>query len=116
MEIREFMHLHISINPYCKSPLNLVYYSTMRTTLDIPDTMYRRIKTRTAQEGNTVRGITLVLYAQWLGEEKKSEIADSSALKSSRKRPAWFACTEVNPSLKHDMTSIRRSIARHYGE
>ena len=88
----------------------------MRTTLDIPDTMYRRIKMRTAQEGNTVRGITLVLYAQWLGEEKKPGALDTMALKSSRKRPAWFACADVDPSLKHDMASIRRSIASHYGD
>ena len=33
----------------------------MRTTLDIPDAMYRRIKMRTAQEVGTVRAITLTL-------------------------------------------------------
>ena len=40
----------------------------MRTTLDIPDAMYRRIRVRAAQEDSTVRGITLVLYARWLEE------------------------------------------------
>ena len=38
----------------------------MRTALDIPDALYRKIKTRTAQEGSTVRSVTLLLYTQWL--------------------------------------------------
>ena len=45
----------------------------MRTTLDIPDAMYRRIKTKAAQEGSTVRAITLVLYSQWLGDEPRTK-------------------------------------------
>ena len=63
--------------------------SAMRTTLDIPDTMYRRIKARTAQEGVSVR---------------------------KRKTPSWFGSIKVDANLPHDMASIRESIVRHHGE
>ena len=87
----------------------------MRTTLDIPDTMYRRIKTRTAQEGITVRAITLVLYSQWLGDEPHAEARRPP--KSRRpKTPPWFGSVKVDPSLPHDMASIRESIAHRHGE
>ena len=85
----------------------------MRTTLDIPDSMYRRIKTRTAQEGATVRGITLVLYSQWLdgASTPKRPVA-----KPVRKRPAWFGSVKVDADLPHDMASVRNSISAHYGD
>ncbi|MGN0854690.1 MAG: hypothetical protein ACI4R9_04115 [Kiritimatiellia bacterium] len=85
----------------------------MRTTLDIPDTMYRRIKTRTAQEGITVRAITLVLYSQWLGDEP----APASSRSPARKRttPLWFGSVKTDANIPHDMASIRESIARHHG-
>ena len=85
----------------------------MRTTLDIPDSMYRRIKTRTAQEGATVRGITLILYSQWLdgGSTPRMPVA-----KPVRKRPAWFGSVKVDADLPHDMASVRKSISAHYGD
>lgn len=78
----------------------------MRTTLDIPDAMYRRIKTRTAQEGATVRGITLVLYSQWLDGGAKPK---PPAAKPIRKRPSWFGSVKVDADLPHDMASVRKS-------
>ena len=85
----------------------------MRTTLDIPDSMYRRIKTRTAQEGSTVRGITLVLYSQWLDG---GSTPVQPVVKHVRKRPTWFGSVKVNADLPHDMVSVRKSIAAHYGD
>ena len=86
----------------------------MRTTLDIPDTMYRRIKTRTAQEGSTVRAITLILYSQWLGDEPRTE-ATRQPRRRRPKPPSWFGSVKVDPNLPHDMASIRESIVRHHG-
>jgi hypothetical protein len=86
----------------------------MRTTLDIPDTMYRRIKMRTAQEGSTVRAITLVLYSQWLGDEPRTETARQPRSRRP-KTPSWFGSVKVDPNLPHDMASIRESIIRHHG-
>ena len=87
----------------------------MRTTLDIPDTMYRRIKTRTAQEGITVRAITLVLYSQWLGDKPRTE-ATRQTRRRRPKTPSWFGSVKVDPNLPHDMASIRESIARRHGD
>ena len=87
----------------------------MRTTLDIPDTMYRRIKARSAEEGRTVRSITLVLYSQWLGDSQPEE-RRSSIRRRRAAKPSWFGSVKVDKSLPHDMDSIRESIARHHGE
>ncbi len=38
----------------------------MRTTLDIPDELYRQVKARAALEGRSVREVTTELYGQWL--------------------------------------------------
>ena len=86
----------------------------MRTTLDIPDSMYRRIKTRTAQEGSTVRGITLVLYSQWL--DGGGTTPTHPVTKHVRKRPTWFGSVKVDADLPHDMASVRKSIAAHCGD
>ena len=75
--------------------------------------MYRRIKTRTAQEGSTVRGITLVLYSQWLDD---GSTPVQPVVKHVRKRPAWFGSVKVDEDLPHDMASVRKSIAAHYGD
>jgi len=76
--------------------------------------MYRRIKTRTAQEGSTVRAITLALYSRWLGDERHD---DTTRRKMKRaKTPPWFGSVKVDQKLPHDMASVRESIARHHGE
>ena len=40
----------------------------MKTTLDIPDDLYRRVKARSALLGRAVREVTIELYQRWLGE------------------------------------------------
>ena len=77
--------------------------------------MYRRIKTRAAQEGSTVRAITLALYSQWLGDEPRIE-ATRQTRKRRPKTPSWFGSVKVDPNLPHDMVSIRESIARRHGD
>ena len=77
--------------------------------------MYRRIKARAAEEGRTVRSITLVLYSQWLGDSQPEE-RRSSIRRRRAAKPSWFGSVKVGKSLPHDMDSIRKSIARHHGE
>lgn len=105
---------HKSINPYYRWGCGFDIMPAMRMTLDIPDTMYRRIKMRTAQEGTTMRSVTLVLYSQWLGDE--SAIASRCSSVRKRKAPAWFGSVKVDANLPHDMMSIRKSIAHGHGE
>ena len=39
----------------------------MKVTLDIPDELYRRVKSRSAMEGRPVRAVAIALFEQWLG-------------------------------------------------
>lgn len=38
----------------------------MRTTINIPDVLYRAVRSRTAAEGSTLRNITIALYGDWM--------------------------------------------------
>jgi hypothetical protein len=38
----------------------------MKTTMNLPDILYRKVKTRAAREGRTVRDVTVELYEKWL--------------------------------------------------
>ena len=42
------------------------YTGPMKVTVEIPDVLYRQVKVRAAQEGRTVRDVTVELYEQWL--------------------------------------------------
>ncbi len=44
----------------------------MRTTLDIPDDLYRQVKARAALEGKSVREVTTELYGRWLAGQADS--------------------------------------------
>ena len=87
----------------------------MKTTLDIPDAMYRRIKVRSAREGRTVRSVTLVLFSQWLGDRAPS-LSKRRASGDHAEKPAWFGSVKVDSRLPHDMESVRSSIAAHIGD
>jgi hypothetical protein len=38
----------------------------MKTTIDIPDDLYRKVKAKSALLGKRVREVTIELYRQWL--------------------------------------------------
>lgn len=40
----------------------------MKTTIDIPDELYRQVKARAALEGRPIRELTIELYQRWLRE------------------------------------------------
>ncbi len=44
----------------------------MKTTIDVPDDLYRRVKARAALLGLPVREVTIDLYKRWLGDERAS--------------------------------------------
>ncbi|MBE7519055.1 MAG: hypothetical protein HS107_07380 [Thermoflexaceae bacterium] len=45
----------------------------MKTTIDLPDALYRRVKARAAIERRAVRDITIDLFRRWLGEEARAD-------------------------------------------
>lgn len=40
----------------------------MKTTIDIPDELYRRVKAQSALQGKRIRELTIELYRRWLAE------------------------------------------------
>lgn len=61
----------------------------MRTSLDIPDHLYRSLKARAAIQGKTVREVAVHLFRTWVEQAEgppEPEVADSSD-----HRAAWIA-------------------------
>ena len=87
----------------------------MRTTMDIPDSLYRRVRSRTALEGTTLRSVTITLYSDWLSRPTSSEPSAESVQPKESPLPSWAglcaASITKNADGPHDMESIRRSIS-----
>lgn len=49
----------------------------MKTTLDIPDQLYRRVKAEAALRGLTVREVTTELYRRWLREGRPGDAPEA---------------------------------------
>jgi hypothetical protein len=43
----------------------------MKTTMEIPDELYRKLKARSAAQGKTVREVVVNLVQEWLKDSKK---------------------------------------------
>ena len=84
----------------------------MKTTIDVPDDLYRRVKAKSAMEAQTVREVTVSLYRSWLATPTQEAAIPLHRAESVA--PAWFgAAKRYALSVdKHDMASIRESIAR----
>jgi hypothetical protein len=44
----------------------------MKTTLDLPDDLYRQVKSKAAMQGRAVREVTIELYKRWLIDPPKA--------------------------------------------
>jgi hypothetical protein len=49
------------------------YPAMMKATIDIPDTLYRKVKAKSALLGKPVREVTVELYQHWLGEDDEPQ-------------------------------------------
>lgn len=70
----------------------------MKTTIDIPDDLYRSVKSRSALEGMTVRSATLMLYGDWLARPRGTPggIPAMHDAKSKEPLPSWFGIGRAN--------------------
>ena len=84
----------------------------MKATIEIPDDLYRRVKAKSAIEGRPVRNVVIHLFQGWLGEADIVPV-----FPQSRPVPAWFGAARkyAHRVKRHDLTSIRRSIAQGRG-
>ncbi len=53
--------------------------SAMKTTIDIPDELYRRVKAAAALKGRRIRDVTIELYERWLRQEGSAQPAQEGS-------------------------------------
>jgi hypothetical protein len=51
----------------------------MKVTIEVPDELYRRVKSQAALTGRSVREVTTELYQHWLGDTPPDQRAPSAA-------------------------------------
>lgn len=90
----------------------------MKATLDIPDDLYRRVKSRSALEGRPVRAVAIALFEQWLQHKPEASPSAPQPSPEEIRRYPWLAISRkwVKPGVSHDLEDIRASIARGWAE
>lgn len=102
----------------------------MRTTIDIPDVMYRSVKARCASEGTTLRHITIALYGDWMQHPDwrphiemeyalTGDAPETRAKKTDAKSLIPFlgiARKGANLNVSHDWKEIKKSIEDGWSE
>ncbi len=89
----------------------------MKTTLDVPDDLYRAVKSRSAMKGLTIRSVTLMLYGDWLARPDwmPSATDEKPRKKAEKPLPAWFgmgrAHVRKNAGRECNMDEMREAIA-----
>ncbi|MGH7900076.1 MAG: hypothetical protein ACREQQ_19130 [Candidatus Binatia bacterium] len=87
----------------------------MKATIDVPDEVYRRVKAKSALEGRPVRDVAVELFRNWIAETRTAPRRGQRVEGDETNRPAWFGALRryaANARGRHDMKSIRQSIAR----
>ena len=51
----------------------------MKTTIDVPDELYRKVKAKSAVQGRRVRDVTVELFQRWIGEKPVAKAPPGSA-------------------------------------
>ena len=89
----------------------------MRTTIDIPDVLYRAVKSRAAEEGTTIRHITVALYGDWMQRpdwhpKVKTEVVFTDD--KPERTLSFFGMLKPRKNIEgpQDMETIRKSIVR----
>ena len=89
----------------------------MKTTIDIPEAIYRKVKAKSALEGRPVRDVAITLFTTWVEMPESPSILPESKPNenSDRVAPSWFGSLHAyaeNANGRFDMDAIRRSITR----
>jgi hypothetical protein len=92
----------------------------MKATIEVPDELYRQVKAKSALEGRAVREVAIDLFRGYVGQEAAASGGDltlaeeAARVLGGREVPSWFGILNkyARRVEKHDMDSIRASIAR----
>jgi len=79
----------------------------MKATIDLDETLYRRLKMEAARRGTTIREL--------VAEGVRRVLAQPTVVREAVAEPAWFGSLRAyakNAKGVHDMASIRESIVR----
>lgn len=81
----------------------------MKATIDIPDDLYRQVKSEAALRGLTIREVTTQLYRRWLSEDEGTEVreAPEAWLRS------WLDAADEALSRAPAGRSARQELASH---
>lgn len=81
----------------------------MRTTLDIPDELYRSLKARAAMQGRTVREVAVNLFSNWV--EEGTNPAKSQDRDSATEIDAWlFRLEALGQEMKRRSADPRSAV------
>ncbi len=86
----------------------------MKATIDIPDELYRRVKARSALEGQSLRAVAIQLFETWVLSAVPSPSSPPPPTPEEIERFPWLAVSHRYPSsgLSHDMDEIRKAVAK----
>lgn len=75
----------------------------MKTTIDVPDDLYRKVKAKTALEGRAVRDVTIELYQRWLDSGEEAVTAPISAFEMMKQYCGKFdsGVEDLGSNSKH---------------
>lgn len=87
--------------------------ASMKATIDIPDELYRQVKSKSALRGQAVREVAIGLFQGWVLQNDKP-IAEQTPARDNDRVPTWFGSARKYAKQvgQHDMPSIRQSIAK----
>ena len=71
----------------------------MRTTIDIPDAVYRRLKSKAALEGSTVKSIVLKLVLRELNGPKQAVRTEFPPIRGKESRKLDLTNAEIEEIL-----------------
>ena len=84
----------------------------MKATIEIPDELYRRVKAKSALEGQPVREVVMHLFRGWLGDGDALPAENPVGMRPES-APAWFGAARKYAQRvnRHDLATIRQSIS-----
>lgn len=86
----------------------------MKATFQIPDELYREVKSESAMDGRSVREVTISLFEQWLRQKKQpSPHAAAIDWENFQAPLSHWVSVEMTD---HSMEAMRKSIASHWNE
>ena len=86
----------------------------MRTTVDIPDDLYRQVKSRSSLEGLAVREVTVALYQQWIAGHAQltNAPAGHASAGNTAKVDSWMRrMRKLGEGIRREATDPRHGTA-----